>query len=90
VTKTNVETTGRETGKTRQRLLSGVAEHAAFKGNMLKGRKAIADFLDLPEQQVAHLCRTGQLPGVFKLGRLYHARKSALINHVARLEQGAN
>ena len=42
---------------------------ATLKGDMLKGVKAIADFLDLPERQVYHLCSTNQLPGVFKLGR---------------------
>ena len=62
---------------------------ATLKGDMLKGVKAIADFLDLPERQVYHLCATGQLPGVFRLGRLYHARRSVLIEHMARREQGA-
>lgn len=61
---------------------------ATLKGDMLKGVKAIADFLDLPERQVYHLCSTNQLPGVFKLGRLYHARRSILLEHMARREQG--
>ena len=61
---------------------------STLRGDMLKEIKAIAGFLDLPDRQVYHLCATGQLPGVFKLGRLYHARRSVLLEHMIRREQG--
>ncbi len=72
----------------REAIATGTHPPTSLKGDMLKGVKAIALFLDLPERQVYHLCATGQLPGIFKLGRLYHARRSALVEELRRREQG--
>lgn len=69
---------------------AATAAPVSLKDDMLKGIKEIADFLGLPERQVYHLCSSNRLPGVFKLGRLYHARRSALVEELRRLEQGGD
>ncbi|WP_424361415.1 hypothetical protein [Methylocystis parvus] len=61
---------------------------ATLKDDLLRGAKEIADFLGVSERQGFHLCATGQLPGVFKLGRIWHARRSTLIEELRRREQG--
>jgi hypothetical protein len=59
-----------------------------LKGDLLKGVKQISSFLDLSERQTFHLCSTGQLSSAFKLGRLWYARKSTLLEELRRREQG--
>ena len=56
--------------------------------DMLNGVKEIAGFLGFAERRTFHLCATGQLPGVFKIGRCWHARKSSLLQAVQRMERG--
>jgi hypothetical protein len=63
-------------------------EATTLKGDMLKGVKQISNFLDLSERQIFHLCSTGQLTSAFKLGRLWYARKSTLLEELRRREQG--
>jgi hypothetical protein len=60
-----------------------------FAPDLLRGGAAIADFLfDDPEQRrkVYHLAKTSRLP-VFRLGSLLCARKSTLLEWVARQER---
>lgn len=64
------------------------SQPATLKDDVLRGAKQIADFLGENERRVFYLCETGQLPGVFKVGRLWRARRSTLIEELRRREQG--
>ncbi len=57
-------------------------------GDLMSGLKEISGFLGLPQNKVFHLANHGNLPGVFKFGAQYHARKSTLVRNIRRLEQG--
>ena len=62
---------------------------ARFAPDLLRGGAAIAEFLfDDPQQRrkVYHLAKTSRLP-VFRLGSLLCARKSTLLEWVARQER---
>lgn len=61
---------------------------ATLKDDLLRGAKQIADFLGEKERRVFYMCETGQLPGVFKVGRLWRARRSILLAEMRRREQG--
>jgi hypothetical protein len=56
-------------------------------GDMLRGIKAIAKFLDVPERVAYNLVANGQLPGCFQLGRIWCARRSTLLENLRRREQ---
>ncbi|MGA3063793.1 MAG: DNA-binding protein [Methylocystis sp.] len=60
-----------------------------LRGDMLRGVREIASFLDLSERQAYNLVANGQLPGCFQLGRIWCARRTTLIEHLRRLERGA-
>ena len=59
-----------------------------LKDDMLKGAKAIANFLGETERHVFYMLEKGQLAG-FKRGGLWHARKTTLVKQVERLEAEA-
>jgi hypothetical protein len=56
--------------------------------DMLQGIKTIADFLGIQERTAYHLASSGRLPGAFKLGRLWYARRSTLVENIRALEKG--
>ncbi len=66
------------------------AQHqpATLKDDLLRGAKQIAEFLGEKERRVFYMCETGQLECAFKIGRLWHARRSTLIEELRRREQG--
>lgn len=51
------------------------------------GIKKISGFLGKSERQTYHLCATGQLPGAFKIGRIWHLRVSTFIAAIKRRER---
>lgn len=57
----------------------------SLRDDLLTGGAEIADFLSIHRTLVYRMVRTGQLP-VFRMGRVLHARRSALLSHVAKLE----
>jgi hypothetical protein len=57
-----------------------------LQGDMLKGIKAIAAFLGVPDKEAYEAVRNGRLRGAFQIGRIWHARKSRLFEDVRRLE----
>lgn len=57
--------------------------------DMIQGIRGIADFLGMQERTAYHLASSGRLPGAFKLGRLWYARRSTLLENIRQLEQGA-
>jgi hypothetical protein len=59
-----------------------------YRGVLLKGRAAIADYLGLTEREVDHQTETNALP-VFHLGRSVVARVQALDHWVNQQEQKA-
>lgn len=54
-------------------------------GDLMRGVEAIAVFLDLTQRQTNHLLQCGQLPA-FKMGGIWHARKSTILAHIAAKE----
>jgi hypothetical protein len=70
------------------KLKAEPTQPVTLKGDLLRGVKQIADFLGEKERRVFYMCETGQLEGVFKIGRLWHARRSTLIEEVRRREEG--
>ena len=59
-----------------------------LKDDMLRGAKAIADFLGEEERRVFYMLERGQLHG-FKRGGLWNARKSTLVKQIEKLEAAA-
>jgi hypothetical protein len=59
----------------------------SLQGDMLRGIKAIATFLDIPERSAYNLAANGRLPGCFQLGRIWCARRSTLLQNLRRREQ---
>jgi hypothetical protein len=55
--------------------------------DMLSGVPEIAAFAKQPERRTYVLLARGELPG-FKLGNIWHARKSSILGHIERLERG--
>ncbi len=70
------------------KLPAEAPQPVTLKEDLLRGARQIADFLGEKERRVFYLCETGQLEGVFKIGRLWHARRSTLIEELRRREQG--
>ena len=54
--------------------------------DLMTGIPEIAAFLGMPEKRVHRLAHLGQLPGVFRFGRLWQGRKSTLLRNIERLE----
>jgi len=61
-------------------------EHAPLPSDLKAGIKAISQVLNKSERQTYHLCATGQLPGAFKIGRIWHLRVSTFIAAIKRRE----
>ncbi len=59
---------------------------ATIAEDMLAGIQEIAEFLGIPERRTYRLATSGQLPGVFQLGRLWYGRRSTLLQEIKRLE----
>jgi hypothetical protein len=57
--------------------------------DLVPGVKRIAAYIGKTERQTYHLLETGQLPG-FKLGNMWHIRKSTTLAHFEGLERAAN
>ena len=55
--------------------------------DVLLGAAAIAAFLGLKRHQAFRMLETGSIPG-FKLAGRWVARRSTLLNHFEKLEQG--
>ena len=53
--------------------------------DLLVGAEAIGAFWGCGKRRAFYLCERGNLPA-FKVGRIWHARKSTLVEHVRRLE----
>lgn len=56
--------------------------------DMLSGVPEIAVFTNQPERRVYVLLNRGELPG-FKLGNIWHSRKSTIRARIEQLERGA-
>lgn len=63
------------------------SEPLSMAGDLMIGIKSIAEFLGIPERQCFWIAENQQLP-IFKIGRLWAARKSTLTDHVAAQERG--
>ncbi len=59
-----------------------------LKDDMLKGAKAIAEFLGEDQRRVFYMLERKQIPG-FKRGGLWNARKSTLVKQIEKLEAAA-
>jgi len=55
--------------------------------DVLSGVAAISEFTGDPVRRTYHLLETGQLPA-FKLGGRWIARKSSILKHFEKLEEG--
>jgi hypothetical protein len=55
--------------------------------DLLEGVQKIARYTGLKPRRVFYLAEGGRLP-VFKIGNRWCARKSTLIEHIAKLERG--
>ena len=55
--------------------------------DLLEGVGRIARFTGLKPRRVFYLAESGRLP-LFKIGNRWCARKSTLIEHIAKLERG--
>jgi hypothetical protein len=62
-------------------------EHAPMASDLKAGIKAISKFLNKSERQTYHLCASGQLPGAFKIGRIWHLRASTFVDAIKRRER---
>lgn len=58
--------------------------------DLLEGVDQIAEFLGKRPRQVEHLLRCGALPVVFRIGTMWHARRSSLTKLIAELEANAS
>jgi len=58
-------------------------------GDMLHGVEEIAEFLGMTPRQTNHALAMGRIPGTFKLGSSWKGRRSAIVEGLRRLEQGA-
>jgi hypothetical protein len=54
--------------------------------DLLDGADEIAAFLGWPKRRVFYALERRRIPG-FKIGNKWHARRSTLTAHIARLEQ---
>jgi hypothetical protein len=54
--------------------------------DLLTGTKQIAAFTGKTERQIYHMAEKKQLKGIFKIGRIWHGRKSTLKRSIAELE----
>ena len=57
-------------------------------GDLLKGAKHIAEWLDEPERRVYYMINKGAIPA-FKMAGVWYARKSSILAHFAKLEERA-
>ena len=58
-----------------------------MKNDLLRGAPAIGDHLGVSNiRKVYHMLETRQLPG-FKIGSIWHMRKSTLAAHITKLEE---
>lgn len=62
--------------------------HDNLADDLLKGAKAIGVFIGQEERRTYYMLETGALPA-FKWAGIWHARKSTIIKHVDKLEEGA-
>ncbi|MGJ0507606.1 MAG: hypothetical protein ACR652_10835 [Methylocystis sp.] len=60
-----------------------------LKGDILRGVDAIAEFLDQTPRATYHQLSKGLIPGAFKRGSMWEARRSTILAGLRRLEQGA-
>jgi hypothetical protein len=58
-------------------------------GDLMTGAAEIATFLGIPQKRAFALASSGKLPGVFRWGHHWQARKSTLLREIARLESAA-
>ncbi len=65
-----------------------IAPPDTLKGDMLSGVKEISRFLGLPERTVFNMLATGRLPGAFKIGAIWHARRTTILKGIEALERG--
>ncbi len=56
--------------------------------DLMRGVEAIARFTGWTERQVYHAVSRGHLPGAFKVGNAWCARRSTILEGLRRLEQG--
>ena len=68
-------------------MTDGLVTQSTLADDLLRGQPQISEFLGIPKRKVYYMLETGQVPA-FKLGALWHARKSTLLAHIARLESG--
>jgi hypothetical protein len=54
-------------------------------GDLLPGTRKIAKFIGKTERQTYHLLEAGRIPA-FKIGKIWHGRKSTLRRHFDELE----
>jgi hypothetical protein len=54
-------------------------------GDLMRGVGAIAAFLDWTQRQTNHALQCGQLPA-FKIGGIWHARKSTILAYITAQE----
>lgn len=55
--------------------------------DLLKGASAIGAFMGLKPRAAYYLLEKREVPG-FKIGNIWYARRSTLLNHFAELEVG--
>jgi hypothetical protein len=60
----------------------------ALADDLLDGAEAISAFTGWSKRRVFYLLEGGALPG-FKVGNRWHARRTTLTAHIAKLEQDA-
>lgn len=56
--------------------------------DLLRGVRAIAEFRGEPTRRTYYLLENKTIPG-FKIGHLWHARKSAILRDIERREEEA-
>jgi hypothetical protein len=64
-----------------------ITGRGALADDLLEGVGKIARFTGLKPRRVFYLAEGGRLP-LFKIGNRWCARKSTLIEHIAKLERG--
>jgi hypothetical protein len=57
--------------------------------DMMEGAAEIGAFLDKTPRQTFYLLESGQIDGAFKLGNVWHGRKSIIREGIERREQEA-
>ena len=65
-----------------------MADQTTRSADLLAGAAKIADFLDCSERRAFYMLEKGIVPG-FKLGRIWHARRSTLIALIEQREREA-